>query len=352
MVFVLFGLSVLRSIQSAAPLPDIANSLWKMSKLLYIPFLLPVMRDQKWRRLAWGFFIAAMTLTLLLGFLKVFGNIGVVTRHTAACTFKNHIDTNFMMAFAAFLLGHWTLQSFLEQRNLKFTGLSFTCLGFICLGFCLTILMSFYVLWMCEGRAGYIIFAALWVLFLLQRFPLKYFLAGVMVLIAVVMIVAISSPAFQMRYHSAVSDVKEYALRKDSSTSFGSRIEYVSETWRLAKEKWLMGYGSGSFKKIYGEHAKQNHLQSTVNPHNEYMNILLQLGFIGLVTFLAFFVVSIKLSFALKLPDRYLVQGLILAMCLGCLANSWLMDVTSGYFFVTMLAFCSSSYWQGSKHAK
>lgn len=334
MVFLLFGMFALRSIQSTAPLSDITQSLWKMSKLLYIPFLLPLMTDRKWRRLAMGCFVAAMTLTLILGALKMFANIGFETRHTAACAFKNHIDTNFMMAFAAFLVGHWTLQSFLDAQKTKVQFF----------GIFLTILMCFYVLWMCEGRTGYIIFFALWVLFLLQSFAKKYFLLGVLLLTAVVIMVGVSSPAFQMRYHSAVSDIKGYAAKKDSSTAFGSRVEFVKETWYLAKEKFWIGYGTGSFKKIYGDHAKVNQLQKTTNPHNEYMNIMLQLGFCGLLIFLVFFAGAFKLSYALPRPDRYLAQGLILAMSIGCLANSWLMDVTSGYFFITMLAFCFGSY--------
>jgi O-antigen ligase len=82
------------------------------------------------------------------------------------------------------------------------------------------------------------------------------------------------------------------------------------------------------------------HLILTRNPHNEYINILFQLGIFGVTAFVGFFCFLFKRSFALPCPEKWFAQGIILAIAIGCLANSWLMDFTSGYFFVMIVAFC------------
>ncbi len=81
-------------------------------------------------------------------------------------------------------------------------------------------------------------------------------------------------------------------------------------------------------------------LMNTQNPHNEYINILFQLGVVGLTAFIGFFVFLFKTARRLPPLEKWFAQGIILAIATGCFANSWLMDFTSGYLFVMIIAFC------------
>jgi O-antigen ligase len=97
-------------------------------------------------------------------------------------------------------------------------------------------------------------------------------------------------------------------------------------------------------------YAEEKGLMTTNNPHNEYLNILIQVGLLGLGVFLGFLYTLFKASLMLKSPSQWFAQGLVLAMAVGCLANSWIMDFTSGYFFVMLIAFCFGGLQDGGKH--
>lgn len=312
------------------------SALGKMAKLFYLPFLLPLMTEEKWRRRVFLAFFAAMLFTLVLAGAKMVFHLPIFLKYTAASIFKNHIDTNLMMAFAAFFVGHYAICDS-EWKNRI-------------LGILLFAAMSFYILWMSEGRSGYVIFASLWLLFCWQRFSLKVFVIGVLVLALLGTSVMLGSSRFNQRLHSALLDLEQYQ-QGDTNTSFGARLEYLRESWALtteSRERLLFGFGTGTFKKVYQDHAEKYHLNSTTNPHNEYMNVLVQWGMVGLFLLLSLFFGMFFLSMELPLLERYLMQGLVVAIAVGSTANSWLMDFTPGYFFVVMAA-CGFGAWSTRK---
>lgn len=334
LAFCFFGLFLVGSVYTEANAIDMRDSLWKMSKVLYLPLLLPLMWDKKWRDRGFILFGAALVLTFLLSFLKLYGHVPIPTKYTAASIFKNHIDTNLMMAFGAFLVAHCLIykDKILNEKK-----------GQRYLGCALVACFSFYVLWMSEGRSGYIIFAVLWLLFCVQRFSFKKILWGVVTLVILFSVVLQGSTRFQTRFQEALQDSAEFRLGK-TDTSLGARLEYSLQTFNLAKQHPWFGFGTGAFKQIYLEHAQKNALAITRNPHNEYVNVLLQLGGVGLIGLLALFLGMLKLSFRLTLPEQYLAQGLVLSMLVGCFANSWMMDFTSGYFFIVLSAYCFGAF--------
>ena len=73
--------------------------------------------------------------------------------------------------------------------------------------------------------------------------------------------------------------------------------------------------------------------EPTDNPHNEYLLITVQLGLLGLFLFLALFIAQWTCSLTLQEKDKYLVQGVILAMMTGCIMNSFLFDSHQGHFY-------------------
>jgi O-antigen ligase len=319
----LFGLFLMGAAYSSASSENIAELLDKMSKLLYLPFLLPLMVEEEWRKKAIKAFVAAMLLTLILSILKVYGGLPISTRYTAACVFKDHIYTNLMMAFTSFVIGHYVLN--LSKSKMKPVLWVFL------------ISLIFYIFFMSEGRSGYIIFGLLWLLLGFQRYHLRGLCVGVLGVVLVLGLAFVSSERFQTRFLTAIQDVEQY-WAGDANSSLGARLEYSYRTWKLAEERLWLGWGTGSFKEVYQQQDKE--VLKTENPHNEYANILLQLGMVGLIAFLGFFWTIFRRSFNLPKPERWLAQGLLLAMAVGCFANSWLMDSTAGYFFIVLIACC------------
>lgn len=327
MSIALFLVFVIGAFYSNASTKNVVSMLGigKMGKLLYIPFLLPLMTEEKWRRYALLAFVSALLLTLVLSLLKVYAHVPIPSRYSFATVFKDDIFTNLMMAFTSFVLGHYMFAHPNPYTRLLLFGVLMT--------------MIFYVFFMSQGRSGYVVFLALWLLLCLQRFGFRGIMLGGVVLSAVIAAAASYSLPFKNRIFAAVENVQLYQTGH-SNTSLGARLEFVKHTWDLSKQDFWFGFGTGSFKETYETYANSQDLIVTSNPHNEYLNILFQVGVFGLLAFLALLWVILKNSYLLPKPERWLAQGVLVAMLVGCFANSWIMDFTSGYFFVALTAIC------------
>lgn len=331
----LFGVFLAGALYSEAPLGDVVDTLGKMTKLLYLPFLLPLMVEEKWRQRAITVFLAAMALTWVLCILKSHFGLRIGTRFSYT-VFKDSIYTNFMMAVACFITAHYCL----DTKDLIIRCLLWTALVGLIL----------YVLFISTGRSGYAVFAALWILLCTQRFSLTGWIIGVCLLTLLIGVSYKRSTSLNKTVTLAVQNIEQYKSG-DTQTSVGSRLEYLRETLKLAKKRPWFGYGTGSFKSSYAQHALTHHLFISQNPHNEYANIFFQLGLMGVVAFLALLGSIFKNSYHLPKREQYFSQGVVLAMVLGCTANSWLMDFTSGYLFIVLIAICFGSFPIKKEHA-
>lgn len=327
-ILLFVGVFVVASFYSTAPWSDIRIALGKMSKWLYLPFLVCALQPSKHRRWVLNAFLGSMMLTLFLAMLKIYGGISLWSvRFTDACVFKDHIFTNLMMSFAAFLLAHKALH----------TSHAWMRAGFLLL--CTTSI--YYVLFMSEGRSGYVILALLWVFFSIQTQKGKYRAMGITSLIVLLIVAGLYFSNFQRRLlqmaHTAsmVNMTKTYEDR-----SIHQRLSYIENTVALFKIHPWLGFGTGSFKTAYEQYALNRTWPMTANPHNEYLNIAVQCGVLGLAALLWLFYVLYKSTQALKMPEYYYAQGLLGIMVVGCMGNAWLMDFTSGYFFIVLLAAC------------
>jgi O-antigen ligase len=75
-------------------------------------------------------------------------------------------------------------------------------------------------------------------------------------------------------------------------------------------------------------------MMPTTNPHNEYLNITIQLGVIGLASLLYLFYCEWRVAASLTTThERQLARGLVITFVIGCLFNSLLMDHTEGLLF-------------------
>jgi O-antigen ligase len=320
-LWLIFCLGILYSV---APLSDSFHMLAKMSKVLYLAVLIPLFVEEKWRRKAIIAFILAMILTLILGSLKTYHLLPAfseVRYHN--CAFKNHIDTNLLMSMTVFFLGHYL---FLQtNRYLKIAIMT------------LLMLMTVYVLGISEGRTGYVIFSTLWLLFLWQRMTLKQCLLGLSFLILVLSAAYLLPSQLQQRLSHVVAEVDHY--RKGNAIgSVGQRLEFLQSSFALVKQKPWLGFGTGGFKTAYTAYAKEHNQDTTSNPHSEFFNILVQWGLLGFMVFLIFMWTLFKSSLLLPVKEKFIAQGILFGILVGCTANSLIMDFTSGYFFVTFIA--------------
>lgn len=320
-----FALFLLGATYSSAPWSASLAMIIKYAKFLLAPFLLLLFTADKWRRAAIYGFIAAMLITLALSYAKALGWWNHDVPGDYGAIFKSHIQTNFLLAFATYLLAILAWQS---RRHLWLYGL-------------LILAITFNVFFISQGRSGYFVFAALAGLFLWQTLRWRGLLlaAGG---IAILVIAAFSlSTTFNSRIDDIAHDIKQYH-RGNSLTSVGLRMEFAKNSWELVQKNPLLGAGTGSFSYEYAELQPKSQVLSH-NPHNEYLNIAVQFGVVGLALLLMLFYCHWRDSYTLPRETAWIAQAVVLSIALGCLANSWLMDTTEGHFYVyfTVLAFAN-----------
>jgi len=307
---IFFGLFLVGACYSVADSHDVLYMLKKMSKFLCFPIILFLMQAEKWRKRALWAFLGAMLITFF---------------PMKNAFFKDPIYTGLMMAFGSFILAHFF--SVYAQKPLV-QGL----LGL------LLVLFTFFVFFINRGRAGYILYGVLALLFVIrQNFIQKRFwiVLGFFVFFAVV---CLYSTVLQQRAMDIVRDVAQYQINPNIETSIGARLEYYRHTMALALQHPWFGEGTGSFAVTYAAFAKANQLFNTQNPHNEYLNIFFQFGLMGLTILLTLFGTIYRQLSKVSIPDRWLAEGLLLIVMIGSLANSWLMDFSSSYFFIVLTA--------------
>ncbi|MDB6097079.1 MAG: O-antigen ligase [Francisellaceae bacterium] len=322
-----YGLFILGTFYSVANANYIKHSLNKMAKWLVVPILASVFQNENLRKKAFLIIIFATMFNVMIGIIDHEFKLGYSFKGSAV-VFKDHIHTNFFVSIAIFLCLHGlNVKNFIPKRlNILFIGI-----------------FIYYVYFYSTGRTGYLICALLIGLWGLQKSGLKGFLkAGL--LMGIICSLAFSfSPFFHNRSIQVLHDIKAHTMGKRGSAGISDRLDFYKNSWYLFKQKPLLGWGTGSFEKVYHEHALKTSQLITKNPHNEYLYIMVQLGLVGLTSFIGLFIYLFRCSFALPQFEKYILQGLLLSMMAGMMANSWIRDFSSGHFFMVMLALCLSS---------
>jgi O-antigen ligase len=120
--------------------------------------------------------------------------------------------------------------------------------------------------------------------------------------------------------------------------STGLRLEFLVNSMKLIKGSPIIGYGTGSFRCKYNiNYPLYDNINQQIqvnNPNNQYILTLVELDALGLLALLIMFVIMLYESSFLPNREKYIMQGVIFSIIVGCMVNSWLMDFTSTYFFV------------------
>jgi O-antigen ligase len=142
---------------------------------------------------------------------------------------------------------------------------------------------------------------------------------------------------------SRSSDV---ALAKESpeTSSIGLRLIFWKSSLSIFADYPLLGAGTGSFANEFLSHANGYETLKADNPHNEYLLIACQLGIVGLGIFL--WLLYSLFNESKRMSDMYgsALQGLVVAMAVGCLFNSFLRDHGEGHFFAIYAGMLFSTF--------
>jgi O-antigen ligase len=113
-------------------------------------------------------------------------------------------------------------------------------------------------------------------------------------------------------------------------------LEFYRNSLAIFRDHPIVGVGTGGFVKAYAEKVKDMGMMATTNPHDEYLMIATQLGAIGLTALLFMFYRQWRAAAKLNGYRRAMARGMLIAIAVGGLVSSTLMDHSEGLFYAWM----------------
>lgn len=196
--------------------------------------------------------------------------------------FLHHSHYGMALALSISILAYWILSEAVSTRY-----------RMIWLLFIITMTINISIT---GGRIGYLLYVILLFLSLYFALGKKMLIPafGVAIAIASITIIAYaSSSIFQKRIHETIDS---YQIFIDNPMDFRSSMGYRIGLWHYSKnvilEHPLIGVGIGDGLDETRQHivAKDNFLKSMPHFHNQYIEVLVGTGVIGLIVFLNIFV--------------------------------------------------------------
>jgi len=334
----LFAMLALGMMYGAASLKEAVDILGKYVDLAFIPLMMVVAHDTNTQRRVLQTFLTIMMATALLSWMVGLGILPVAKWMWIGCLpenpaiFRGSITQNMLMAYAVYLL---ILQVCMASIIWKKWAL-----------IALAVFSSSSVLFMVQGKTGYLILLGLllyfaWIM-LAQKLRDRGRSIGWKELIGIGLIgliLAVAAYQASPRLHDRVDQaVNEFQLWhpnvQKGHSSTGERLEFYYNTFGIIKQHPWLGIGTGGFPAAYAQQVQGMNLFKTNNPHNEFLMVTVQTGILGFVLLLYLFYT--QWHFAARLPssfERDAARGLVLTMVITSLFNSPLHDHTEGVFF-------------------
>ncbi|WP_136810700.1 O-antigen ligase family protein [Desulfosediminicola flagellatus] len=304
---------------TSAPVSLAVDTLLKYRELLFIPAIITLLsNNQRYSRMAENSFLTGSIILMVISYGIYFS---IIPPQKYGYSIMYHITHSFFMA----ALGFWAFQRLLENSKYRYFWF------IVLLG---VIVNIFHVN---TGRTGMLIFLLLILFSVIQRLSFKKIVAAVVIAVALLSAAFIYSDNLSSRTQLALSEIQNYQPGK-SRSSLGMRFDWWQNSVELIQEAPIFGHGAGSFTQLQKRLIANKKTMPTDNPHNEYLFISVQFGYVGLVMFLSLLLALIAVANSLTKNNRHLLQGVVVAMAAGCFINSFLYDTHQGHFFAFLSA--------------
>ncbi|WP_242538565.1 O-antigen ligase family protein [Trinickia acidisoli] len=321
----------------------------KYYKLLLLPFAVIAFDDSNWDRIArWGLFIT-LCVVLVLSTTNYLGLTSLGPAHVAAdpstraWVFKNRIAAGMLGALLFYQAADFALAARTNRARIVFAAIALLSLA--------------NVLIMLQGRTGQAI-AVLFALVIAARFIwqmrggslLRPILCGLALLAAAVALVVVACTVHGSRIGEVASEVQAYR-HSDAATSTGLRLEWYRKSLELVRAQPLTGYGVGGLGAEFAQMTKGEtgaEGTMTMNPHDEYLLMAVQLGVPGVLLFVNLLVQVGRYGMRLEPRSRQFLLAWLATFAIGSLANSLLIDFTEGHVFVLLSGILLGCGYRGS----
>jgi len=187
-----------------------------------------------------------------------------------------------------------------------------------------------------DSSTGVVLVLSLGLLFGLQtmrRAKLAVMAGGLVVVVAFAFAV---SPMFRTATQEDVKAVQEILNGKTTFTPTGERLQFYRNSLTLFSQALVLGHGTGRFHEKYAEHVAGTKQVVTSNPHNEYLMVGVQSGLVGLGILVALLWALWRAASRWEGMERWLAQGMVVWLSVGCCFNSFILDSREGMLFALL----------------
>ncbi len=327
----LYLLLIVACAYGTATWPQRLNELRHYLVFLYIPLFMPIFQQERWRQYALHIFLISMTLILVFSIMKYYLQFSISAKSDPATIIHDHISEGLLLAFTGYLyLAQW------RQLKSNWRWLYLGCF----------LVTAIYLLFMNTGRTATLTFIGLLALFIFQQLSLRYGLLTLLGLAIAIVLTFHFSPNFSNRFHLVYQEVNAYQTGKGMNTSSGLRITWWDAAGKMLQEHPLLGVGTGGYENNFSRLYDTQKYQITDQANNDLLNIVAQLGIIGGLVLLLFYVGQAWQSWYLPSHYRHSAQALLLLMLISGLFNSVLRDAVEAHFIVYFIALFHAPFSQ------
>ena len=301
----------------------------KYREFILIPLFMLYFSVERFRNIAFPTLYLALLLSLLFSYLI---HYDIVNYWENEHSISNRIFHGISMSFFAYM----TLQASTIFKRFKFL--------FIAL-FLVIVHNLFFIE---NGRTGYLLIASLTALFLLQTFKLKGLLlitlVGIFAAVAVLFLPGLEKIRIFDNFE-IFTNAQELSLQ--TLQQIDVRIEYYIIAFLTFTDSWLIGYGIGGFPVAYEAtyDSMTTFWRTTVNAHNEFLQIGVQTGITGIFLFFAFLLSLLLSKSGYPRIQRQFCSALFVLLFIACLFNSSFLDHGDGTFFMILTALIAGNKW-------
>ncbi|AMA71684.1 O-antigen ligase family protein [Aneurinibacillus thermoaerophilus] len=136
-------------------------------------------------------------------------------------------------------------------------------------------------------------------------------------------------------------------FQEDKGTSVDARFVFAEAAWYLFQQRWFTGWGTGSFARMYSEEIRY--------PHNIFLEVMCELGAIGLAAFLIVLAVAafatVRLMISKKKSELSGMDVSLIATVITCFFFSLYAAQISGDLYDNRWVWLFGALLAGLPHA-
>lgn len=204
------------------------------------------------------------------------------------------------------------------------------------------------VFFVTDSRSGYLVLGLGISVLLTWHLPRRQWGKAAAALVVGMTLLFFLSPQMQGKIYRGI-DEWAHASESKELTSMGIRKVFYAHSVEIALNHFILGVGTGGFKKAYAEEIADKYSPSdwrsgvAGDPHNQYLAILVQHGMLGLLVFLIWIASVVQTKSGLP-SYRGLALAILCGWCVTSLFSSHFRTFAEGHLLTTFLGVLLAVY--------